>query len=88
MKKKQLFLSTAYFIVVFSVDYIFNLVYKVIFPVNWYTPHTLIQTIQFAGIMTICLTYGDYKENKAIRELTVVEIESLLEKAKEADENR
>ena len=70
--KKQLFLSTAYFAVVFLVDYIFNLIYMAVFP-NWYIPHTLIRIIQFAGIITICLTYGDYRENKAIHELNTKE---------------
>lgn len=66
--KKQLFLSTVYFVIVFSADYIFNLIYMAVFP-NWYIPHTLIRIFRLAGIITICLTYGDYRENKAIHEL-------------------
>ena len=67
--KKQIFLSTAYFVATFSVYYIFNLIYKILFSIKWYTPSTLIQTIQIAGLITVMLTYGDYRENKVIHSI-------------------
>lgn len=66
---KQIILSGAYFILTFLVFGLFDMVlYPMILPSSWIiVKHTWISTFQVSGLITIMLTYGDYRERVGIR---------------------
>ena len=65
--KKQIILSTAYFITCFVVLGIFDMFLYPLFPSNLVLiTYTWLDVFQASAIITITLTYGDHREQKGI----------------------